>query len=267
MKLLRLILLGYVCAFCLPAFCDGDISMDLLPRGRPFRLTFADPREIRMALAFNGDAGIKALIGNYFSIFAVQPKDKSWLLHFGLEGAGFFTMRQADDRFPLETVDGLIGTYVDVSSGPMQYQLRFTHISAHLADGSIGVAPIAYSREFLTARAAFAPSQNYEVYAGVQYLTHSIPVLPPWALEAGGSLFVPWPHTKLTPFTALDLHANNESAATVSVSAQLGIALNNPPEAYHSFRFFYWYYSGQDPRGQFYMRTYTSNSLGIEMQI
>lgn len=272
MKLLRFFLLGVLlCAWDPCARADdtgGDIGLELLPKGRLFQPTFADPREIRMALTFEGDTRIDAMIGNYFSLLGIRPKNNDdWLADFGLEGAGYFTMRSEDSRFPLETADGLVGVYTELANGPWQYQLRYTHISAHLADGSEGITPIAYSREFLTARVGYVPSPSYQVYVGTHYLTHTIPLLPGWELQSGGSLFYPWAHTKLTPFVGLDLHWNQESDVTLSVSAQLGVALNNPPDAYHSFRFFYSYYSGADPRGQFYNRPLTMNSLGVEMQI
>jgi hypothetical protein len=113
----------------------------------------------------------------------------------------------------------------------------------------------------------YVPEPNYHVYFGVHYLTHSIPPLPGFALQWGGEVFFPWREMKLSPFLALDTKWNHESPVALSVSAQVGIALNNPPEAYRSFRFFYSYYSGEDPRGQFYLSIYTAHMLGIEMQI
>ena len=111
------------------------IGLELIPKGRPFRLTFADPREIRMALTFEGSSKINATIGNYFSILGIRNENNpDWFFHVGLEGAGYFTMKQAEKRFPLETADGLIGLYIETSVGSAQYQFRLTHISAHLAD-------------------------------------------------------------------------------------------------------------------------------------
>jgi len=258
------------------SLCAGvwaaDIGMELLPRGRPFRLTFADPREIRMALGFQGDDRIDAVVGNYFSLFAIRPVELDpgqtpWMVHFGLEGAGYFTMHKAESRFPLQTADGLIGLYTEGSRGPWQFQMRYTHISAHLADGSQGQAPIAYSRESWISRVAYLFAENMEVYGGLHLLMHSIPTLPPLTYQAGGSAFFPIRSAKISPFAGIDLQWGPAMPYSPSFNLQLGVALNNPPEAYRSFRFFYDYFTGTDPRGQFYNRAYTSHSFGIEMQI
>jgi hypothetical protein len=254
---------------CARVFGAADIGLELLPRGeRPFRLTFPDPREIRMALGFEGDSRIHATIGNYFSIFAIRPsvEPADWKIHFGLEGGGFFTMRQADRRFPLETADGLIGAYFDGRWGIWQGQLRFTHVSAHLADGSVATA-IPYSRETLSLRAGVAPFNGAHFYTGLHYLANTIPRVHPWALQLGGTYFLSLGTTKLVPFTGFDLKFKEEADVNPTFNFQLGIALNNPPEAYRSFRFFYAYFTGVDPRGQFYNNVYTAHSLGIEMQI
>lgn len=246
----------------------GESSFELLPKGRPFRPTFADPREIRMALAVASDSRLTAAIGNYFSLLAYRPDDDdpTWRFHLGLEGAGYFTMRQADSRFPLETTDGLIGLYAEGARGPWQAQLRYTHVSAHLADGLAGT-PIAYSRETLSLRGAYAPTADFQAYWGAHWLAHSVPRLPSLGLQGGAAWFLNFAMKPVIPFVAVDLQWRQESAVNPSLSAQLGIALNNPPEAFRSFRFFYAYYTGVDPRGQFYDRVITSHSLGIEMQI
>lgn len=260
-------LLYLVLGVCVQTLGASEIGLELLPRGRPFRLTFADPREIQMHLAFEGDSRLNAAVGNYFSIFGIRPAEHSdWQLHFGLEGAGFFSMRQADSRFPLETADGLIGTYLEGANGPLQVQLRFTHISAHFADGTTQT-PIAYSREFTTLRAGYLINESWHAYAGFQYLVNTVPKVHPWAVQWGTTYFFPVGVAKFSPFVGLDFKWKEESRYNPSFSGQLGLALNNPPEAYRSFRFFYAYYTGSNPRGQLYDREYTAHSFGIEMQI
>ncbi len=267
---LRIMLGTFVLLASVPTFADESetsVGMELLPRGRLFRPTFADPREVRMGLNFAGDARINAAIANYFSIFAIKPvKDTSWESHFGLEGGGYFTMRHEEGRFPLETADGLIGLYFEGKSGPWQAQLRYTHISAHLADGSTA-SPIAYSRETLIQRVAYAPNFDLQIYGGVFYVVNTTPKVPPWALQFGGEYFLSLGTTKIVPFIATDLKWKQESNFNPSWNMELGFALNNPPEAYRSFRFFYSYYTGADPRGQFYNLSYTAHAVGIEMQI
>lgn len=248
-------------------FASGDeLRMRLVPRGRPFRTTFADPREIKMALSFEGDSRINAAIGNYFSLFSIETDDQDSRFHLGLEGAGFFSLRQADRRFPLESSDGLIGVYGEGESGLFQWQLRYTHISAHLADGSEDV-PIAYSREHLAARIGLFPLPELHVYGGMYYVLNAIPEVPPWSIQLGFDYFAKWRVAQLTPFVGIDLKWKTESDANPTLSVQSGIALSNPREAYRSLRLFYAYHTGADPRGQHYQRTVTSHALGLEMQI
>ncbi len=252
----------------------GDISW--IPKGRRFPLTFADPREIRMAMLFDGANRIRAVVGNYFNLLGVDvssateglvdPQDEK--LFVGIEGSGNFSLRQGPSgAFPLETMDGLFGLYCEMNRAEWHYQLRLTHISAHLGDGLSGV-PIKYSRESLIARAGYSPTNGLHVYGGISNLIHSQPALPVWGLQAGGHLFFPWHLGRLTPFTAADIQWRDEAeVAKWSVNFHLGIALNDPAEPYHSFRFFYNYYSGADPRGQFLNRPFTAHSLAVEMQI
>jgi hypothetical protein len=245
------------------------LGLELLPSGRPFRLTFSDPREIRMGISFQGNSQINATVGNYFSLIGIQAKDavekNPSLIHFGLEGAGYFTMRQEDKRFPLETADGLVGTYIEGAYGSWQGQIRLTHISAHLADGSEAV-PISYSREFLVLRAGYVPFDELQIYSGVHYLINTVPKVNPWAIQIGGNYFIPF-NQSLVPFVGFDLKWREESRFNPSFHALFGLALNNPPQAYKSFRFYYSYYNGADPRGQFYSQIITTHSVGIDMQI
>lgn len=259
------------CAFFLGmcASADPEVGLELLPTGRPFRRTFADPREIRMALSFEGGSRLDARIGNYFSLLAIEPTEPLWSVHFGLEGAGFFTMRQAHSRFPLETVDGMIGLYFEGALDIWQAQLRYTHVSAHLADGVDNASTVAipYSRETLSLRFGVVPSPNIHVYTGIHYLANTVPKLKPWALQVGAAYFLDTPPMRLAPFVATDIYWRQAVQPNPSISLQIGLALNNPPEVYRSFRFYYSYYTGVDVRGQYYSTPTTSHSFGIEMQI
>lgn len=260
MRWILLALLGSVSAW-------ADTGLQLLPEGRRFRPTFVDPFEIRMALRFEGDQGIAANVGNYFSILGFRPLDgDGWAIDFGIEGGGYFTMRAEGSRFPLETADGTIGIYLEGSRDALQWQVRYTHVSAHLADGATGI-PIPYSRETLSLRGAWAPDPYTQVYGGLHYLAHTIPVVPRLGVQFGANYFLPLSEMRITPYIGTDLRYRGETSPRWSLSTQLGFALNNPPEAYRSFRFFYAYFTGADPRGQFYQQAYTSHSFGIEMQI
>ncbi|MCB0406216.1 MAG: hypothetical protein KDD51_15655, partial [Bdellovibrionales bacterium] len=151
-----ILVIGFFC-FCVRL---NAMQLEFLPQSRFFPLTFADPREIRMALLFDQQNRVNAYVGNYFSLISgtgAEEDSLAWV--FGLEGAGYFAMRQSGATFPLEHTDGLIGVYAEVTQGPWRGQLRFTHVSAHLSDGISGTTPITYSREFLVGRLGFAPDK------------------------------------------------------------------------------------------------------------
>ena len=101
----------------------------------------------------------------------------------------------------------------------------------------------------------------------ITYLVNTVPVVDKWAFQADVNYVLPTKIAMLTPFVAIDAQYKEESRFNPSFSAQLGLALNNPPDAYRSFRFFYSYQTGADFRGQFYDRPVTIHAAGIEMQI
>jgi hypothetical protein len=174
-------------------------------------------------------------------------------------------MRYEQSRFPLESVDGLIGLYLEAATGKLQFQLRYTHISAHLADGSNGTA-IPYSREFANLRWGVIPVPELHVYAGLRMLTNSVPNLPGSGAQTGFSYFLPVDNI-FAPFVAMDFQWAAQSRFNPAFAFQTGLALNKPPDRYRSFRFFFAYFTGEDPRGQFLGVPLTSHSFGLEMQI
>jgi hypothetical protein len=239
-------------------------SFELLPSGRPFRLTFADPQEIRMMLSADQNSKIQAIVGNYFSLIGMGGEKDDTRVHLGLEGRGYFTLRQEGTRFPLETVDGMFGAYLEAKFGVMQIQTRYTHVSAHIADG-LPVQSQPFSREYFTFRVGYVPDNNFQLYAGISEIANAYPSVPKSGLQTGGHYFLPLPFW-LTPYVGWDLQWKEEWQKT-GITVQLGLAINNTTNRYKSFRLFYNYYSGGDTRGQFYGQPMTTHSLGLEMQL
>lgn len=265
MRVFKRLLLILWCVIPFAGLRGAEIQWEALPKGRPFRLPLADPREIRMGLSLAGSDSIQAAVGNYFSLVSLRTGEGD-LWHLGIEGAGYFGMRQAGGRFPLETTDGLIGLYLDGNRGDYQWQLRYSHISSHLADGSTDTA-IPFSREYVKLRGSWVPSPFAQVYVGTTWIVNTVPDVGKWGLQWGASYFMPTSFQMVLPFIAADFQWKQESIFNPSLSFQLGVALNDPPEAYRSFRIYYAYQTGADYRGQFYDRPLTLHSLGIEMQI
>ncbi len=243
---------------------SNEAEWSLIPKGRAARLAIADPREIGMGLQFGASQHIDAMIGNYFSLLSYGNEDAKWFL--GLEGAGYFSMRQQGAKFPLEHTDGLLGLYVEGAHGPWQFQVRYTHLSAHMADGSTEPA-IVYSREYVTAKVGYVYGDLWHAYASAIATVNSSPSVPTWALQTGASVFPDWRFSKIAPFAAFDLKWKQETNFNPCLNLQLGIALNHSYEPFRSFRIFYNFYTGSDPRGQFFLRRRVAHSLGVEMQI
>ncbi|MBY0370539.1 DUF1207 domain-containing protein [bacterium] len=247
-----------------PSFAESS-DFTWVPGGRLFPVTFADPREIRTFVNFNSGNHIQASVGSYLSLFSVAPEDKSWGVMFGLEGRGYFVMRQEGGRFPLESVDGTLGLYTEYSQGPWAAQLRYTHVSAHLADGSSGTA-IPYSRETLSLRGSYNPCENAQVYVGIHRLVNSVPKMHPLALQVGGNYF--WDlGFSAVPFVAGDLRWQEESTVNPSFALQLGVAISQPGKPRHAFRMYYSYFTGADIRGQFYLDTRTYHGFALEFPL
>lgn len=247
---------------CIPTWADSEWVW--APAGRLFPITFADPREIRTALAFTG-RNINASVGSYLSAFAVTPEDESWNFHLGLEGRAYITMRQEGGRFPVETVDGTIGLYTEFATSQWQWQLRYTHVSAHLADGLAGT-PIAYSRETVSLRTGYSPDESFQVYAGLYKIVNTSPVVPNWSFQLGTNYFLPW-GAETTPFVAADLRWQSESYADPCFALQLGLAFHGAESVRRSLRLYYSYYTGAELRGQFYTEPFTTHAFGIEIPL
>jgi hypothetical protein len=243
----------------------ADTLWTFVPRERLFPITFADPREIRTMVAFTDTGKIQTSVGSYLSLFQVGDAEETWKFHFGLEGRGYLTMRQQGGRFPLETVDGTIGLYTEYAAGDFQWQFRYTHVSAHLADGSSD-SSLAFSRETISLRAGYSPDENLHAYVGIYKVVHTMPTVPEWSFQAGVNYFFPLPG-QTTPFVATDLRFQGEGYANPCFALQLGFALHDKESVRRSFRVYYSYYTGADVRGQYYSQSSTQHSINLEFPL
>lgn len=246
---------------------DTPAGWSALPRSRPFGILPSDPRDIRLGLRKNNHAELEADVGGYRSLVGWREQDAEtpWIAHAGIEGAAYFQMRQEGSKFPLQSSDGLIGLYAEAARGPWAYQLRYTHISAHLSDGLFGVrTAILYTREFLVLRAAYDFGW-FRPYVGYQVLTHTAPVVPRHTLQAGSYAILPTHWGAAHPYFGADLRVRNAAEGT---TAQLsaGVALLSAAGAL-PVRVAANYLTGHDLRGQFYGDSLTKWSFGLEMDL
>jgi len=236
-----------------------------LPPGRPFPSLPSDPRDLKLGLRRNNKNELEADVGGYrsFAGWKGEVKGKETVMHMGLEGNAYFLLRQEGSKFPLHSSDGLIGFYGEALRGLWLYQLRFTHVSAHLSDGLTGTRQrFTYSRETLSLRLA-RQLGVVRAYGGYHFLVHTKPVLPRHSLQLGAYAILPWHWERVHPFVGGDVRLRNSKEGTtfhLTAGAALVSSLGAPP-----LRLSLNYLKGHDLRGQFYLEPTEKWSVGLEM--
>jgi hypothetical protein len=244
---------------------DQPAGWSVLPPGRPFPSLPTDPRDLKLALRMNSKSELEADVGGYrsFAGWKGRVKGKETVMHFGLEGNAYFVMRKEGVKFPLNSSDGLIGLYADAVRGLWLYQVRFTHLSAHLSDGLTGIRErFTYTRETLSLRLA-RQLGILRAYGGYHFLVHTKPELPRHSLQLGLYSIFPWGWRRLHPYLGGDIRLRNrEEGTTFHLTGGLALvsSLGAPP-----LRFSINYLKGHDLRGQFFREKAEKWSGGLEL--
>lgn len=236
-----------------------------LPAGRPFPSLVPDVRDLKLGLRKNNKNELEADVGGYrsFAGWRGSVLGEDSILHVGLEGNAYFQMKKEGSKFPLQSSDGLIGLYGEAIRGAWMYQLRFTHISAHLSDGLYNIRErIVYTRETLSLRAAYQWGFT-RLYAGYHFLVHTKPDLSRSSLQAGFYSVLPasWHH--IHPYVGADVRMRDSQEGT-TMNLTLGGALTSS-QGTPTLRLLVAYLKGNDPRGQFYNVPTEKWSGGLEM--
>lgn len=236
-----------------------------LPPGRPFPSLPSDPRDLKIALRKNSKNELEADIGGYrsFAGWKGEIYNKETIFHTGLEGNAYFLLRQEGAKFPLHSSDGLIGFYAEAMRGSYFYQLRYTHVSAHLSDGLYNIRQrVTYTRETLSLRLA-KQIKFTRAYIGYHFLAHTKPDLPKHSAQLGFYSIFPWHWKRLHPYAGADLRIKNKQEGTtyhLTGGLALVSSLGAPP-----LRFSINYLKGHDLRGQFYNEKTEKWSFGLDM--
>ncbi len=236
-----------------PADPDQPYGSRWLPPGRPFPSVPVDPRDLKIGFRKTNGSSLEADVGGYRSVFGWKGdvSGKDMVLHAGIEGGAYFTMRKEGARFPLESSDGLFGVYVEAVRDSWFYQFRFTHISAHLSDGITDVrVPIRYSREYFMLRVA-KQWHWLRPYFALHYLVHIIPNdLNSVGAQAGFYGYLPVEMGLFRPYFGADYrYYGGREGNTLNLG--IGLALISEL-AGPSLRFTLNYMRGNDLRGQFF---------------
>lgn len=243
----------------------------------PYMSNFLEPK---MGVQFTtGANNIRLDIGN--------SRD---FLHYTLNdgamysvGADFFTYTKLrgenDFHFPVEAVDYLFGLNAGykkkTESGDYGFRFRFSHISAHLADGRYNKTdvkwmnnqlPHVYSREFIE----FMPFYTYNTlrtYTGFTYIYHVVPEdVKPWVLHGGAE------YAKLNvlpegiiPFVSCDLRTVHNSTFTVNTTASAGIKFGKWQGP--GLRIHFTYFKGKNIHGEFYDFNDEYSAIGLNVDL
>lgn len=250
-----------------PLSVEAAPTTGILPSSRPFLPIPSDLRDLKTALRKTDANTWEAEVGSYRSIYGWKMGEENpVLLHTGIEGNGYFTMRKTQSKFPLESSDGLIGVYVEGSHGAWAHQLRFTHISAHLSDGSPDVTrSFVYSRETLSLRSRYR--WNWlEPYIGLHLLAHTLPAgLPVLGYQLGIFGQTPWRLGAWAPYFGVDFRRRGGAEGqTWNLSG--GMALLSSSSA-PPIRLGVHYTHGHDLRGQFFAKEIRRLAIGLDMDI
>ncbi len=177
-----------------------------------FKPLLADPTEPRIAvMPWLGDRYLQLDIGSSADLY--QSDSKKFAA--GVDFATYSLLNRSDNfKFPVDAIDYLFGINASwnnpISSETLPFdefsgKIRVSHISAHFEDGHYdaaqhhwlqqadwnGTIPFTYSREFVNLIVALS-SPEHRLYAGYQYLYHTIPDgINPHSFQAGIELSTP----------------------------------------------------------------------------
>lgn len=245
-----------------------------------FRPLIAHTVEARMGMnTLRNEHRLRLDIGATADLLALRHGDGNtevWTF-----GADFFTwtsLRQAADfHFPVDAVDYLFGVNISHVSrfdeqSALTARLRFSHISAHLVDGSydkIGGAwrdrrlPRVYSREFLDLVVAYERNSAYRVYAGALYLVHvDPPHLGRFAPHGGIEVYpISFADGNVTPYVAYDGWLVDIGAYAASHSVQAGVCIGR--WGGRGVNLFLSWFSGNSEHGEYHDLRWTTWGYGF----
>lgn len=277
----------FALGIALSAFTSGTASAEPLLNptfNTLFKPLLADPAEPRIAVMPKiSEDGLQLDIGTSADIY--QNEEKTFAV--GVDFGTFSLLGTSDNfRFPVDTIDYLFGinatwkTSVDTGSLPfdeLSARLRFSHISAHFQDGHTDEdgnwiqdgpfdIPFTYSREFINLTVALSSSENNRVYAGYQYLWHSIPDnISSHSFQAGAEISTPYNTYLAADFKLLPVWKGEEDGETDGYrgtwNLQAGMRLT--ALGLDRIRIAYNYFSGMSRHGMYFYKPESFSTVGM----
>ncbi|MGB0130141.1 DUF1207 domain-containing protein [Chlorobium sp.] len=249
-----------------------------------FKPLLADPTEPRIAvMPMISEDGLQLDIGTSADIYQNSCKTFAVGVDFGtfsrLNTSGNF-------KFPVDTIDYLFGinatwkTPLDSDSLPfdeLSARLRLSHISAHFEDGHTDddgqwiqsgpfEIPFTYSREFLNLTLALSTPEHHRIYAGYQYLWHSIPDnINPHSFQLGAEIATPGNTYLAADFKLLPIWRGGEDGETKGYrgtwNLQAGMRLT--ALGMDRVRVAYNYFSGMSRHGMYFYQPESYSTIGM----
>ncbi len=254
-----------------------------------FAPLLADPLEPRVAvLPSLNERALQLDIGTSSDLYLSDSKEFAAGVDFGTWSR---LKRSNEFKFPVDAIDYLFGlnaSWKKPYNGELlpfdtfSARVRLSHISAHFEDGHYnadasqwtqqsdwsGTIPFTYSREFINVVLALS-SPELRVYAGYQYLYHTIPEgINPHSLQAGAELSTPGntfiaADFKLLPLWQQSLEATRGHRG--SCNLQAGIRLSGI--GLEKVRVVCNYYSGISRHGMYFYHPESFAAAGVILEL
>jgi len=248
-----------------------------------FTPLLADPMETQVSvMPWVNQRFLNLNIGTSADLYQSNSKNFAVGVDFGT----WSLLRESDNfKFPVDAVTYLFGINTSwkekISNETLPFEelsgrLRLSHISAHYEDGHYEPdgsgwipepagpnIPFTYSREFLDLVLALS-SPGHRVYAGYQYIYHTIPGgINPNSFHAGGELSTPGntylaADVKLLPIWQSTLQETKGYRGTWNLQA--GIRLNTI--GLEKVRVACNYFSGMSTQGMYFYHPESYTTLG-----
>ena len=253
-----------------------------------FKPLLADPTEPRIAvMPWLEKRHLQLDIGTSADLYQSKSKDFA----AGVDFATYSLLNRGDNfKFPVDAIDYLFGINASwkqpVSIGALPFdelsgKIRLSHISTHFEDGHYDATtnqwiqadcpfkiPFTYSREFINLVVALS-SPQHRVYAGYQYLYHTIPDgINPHSFQTGVELSTPGntylaADFKLLPTWQPSLEKTRGYRGTWNLQA--GMRLNSI--GLEKVRVICNYFSGMSRQGMYFYRPESYKTVGFIVEL
>lgn len=277
---MRYYILLFFLIFQLSSKVYSQNSVEFFPAGlniQPFTANIIEPKLGVMFQLNKND--LRLDIGNSMDI--VKFGDKNKALSFGADFFTFTLLRgETDFHFPVDAVDYLFGVNfgykrtIDESNN-YGIRVRFSHISAHFADGHYdgningwrdNLKPRVFSREFFELL-PFYKYNNLRFYGGLTYIYHVDPTyIGKYNFHAGFDYF----HDNfiisgIHPFVGYDLRAIKITKYSVNNSISAGLKFGYIKG--RGISVYYSYFNGNNIHGEYFNFREKYSAIGINLDL